>query len=121
MKKNLKNISPILVVFIIILIYHSPIIDEMYNNRCCDFEKENINGVIHYVTFGQPGNIFRLESDKKKNYYFLNKGRFNDKPKIFGNIAQKGQQIVKKSYSDTLFLVNGNEKIHFEIVHCCEE
>ncbi len=122
-KSKTNNLLTIIALFLFIffIFNYTPIPDWIYGDRCCEFERTEFNDTLHYATFGKSGNVFRLESDKKKNYYFLNKGRFDKPYRIFGNIAKKGDQIIKNSYSDTVILISGEEKIYFQVIHCCED
>lgn len=122
-RNKLLNIIPIgIFIFLIWFFTCSPYMNEVYNNRCCEFEKVTINDTIHYATFGKSGNVFRLKSNKKKNYYFLNEGRFSRNPeKNFGDIARKGSRVTKVRFADTLFIYNSEKKYAFVIDHCCSK
>ena len=46
-----------------------------------------------------------------------NSGRNNYRD--FGELAKKGHRIIKPTFSDTLILIDGERRIFFEIIDCC--
>jgi hypothetical protein len=74
------------------------------------FDTTNINGRLEYAKIGYHGSVFKIEGIEKEFVFYPFTDELNDN-KIFYNIAQKGDLIIKDSHSNTL-KVKKNDKVY---------
>lgn len=103
----------IVIVFIVVLIYlfTAQFIggnrEEQFFMR---FDTTNINGKLEYSKIGYHGSVFKIEGIEKEFVFFPYTNELNDN-KIFYNIADKGDSIIKEAHSDVL-MVKKNGKVY---------
>ena len=68
------------------------------------FNTTNIQGEIEYVKHRYESSIFKIEEIEKEFVFYPFRNELNNY-KSFCNIAEKGDMVIKKSYSDTLMLL----------------
>ncbi len=100
MKKMYVRIA----IFIIVLIYIF-IAQRIGGNRQEEFfirfDTTNINGKLEYAKIGYHGSVFKIEGIEKEFVFYPYTNELNDN-KIFYNIAEKGDLIIKGVHSDIL-------------------
>ncbi len=67
------------------------------------FDTTDINGVLEYVKVGYHGSVFKIEGIENEFVFYPYTGKLNNN-KIFYNVAEKGDVIIKKAHSDILRL-----------------
>lgn len=72
------------------------------------FDNANINGKLEYAKIGYHGSVFKIEGiEKEFVFYPYTNNELNDN-KLFNNVAEKGDFIIKERHSDTLKLMKKN-------------
>jgi len=74
------------------------------------FDTTNINGILEYAKIGYHGSVFKIEGIEKEFVFYPYTSELNDN-KIFYNIAEKGDLIIKEAHSEVL-KVKKNEKVY---------
>lgn len=74
------------------------------------FDTTNINGRLEYAKIGYHGSEFKIEGIEKEFVFYPYTSDLNDN-KIFYNVAEKGDLIIKEAHSDTL-KVKKNDKVY---------
>ena len=76
------------------------------------FNRADIKGRIEYVELQGQGERFKVYGDPKM-YTFFPKPYKNTKGVIFRHFAQRGDSIMKKSYSDRLIIYKDSGVFEF--------
>ena len=71
------------------------------------FNNTDINGKLEYAKIGYHGTVFKIEGVEEEFVFYPHTSNLNNK-KIFYQVAEKGDLIIKHSYADTLKLKKDN-------------
>jgi hypothetical protein len=110
---RMKKVYFGIVIFVVVLIYlfTAQRIDQNREEQFfIRFDTTNINGRLEYAKIGYHGSVFKIEGIEKEFIFYPITDELNDN-KIFYNIAQKGDWIIKDSHSNIL-KVKKNEKVY---------
>lgn len=110
-KMNAKSKYIVIFVFILLAIVYLFLAQTIGNKRdkrlFNHFYKSEIIGKLEYAKISNYGVAFKIEGIEGEFKFHPYTSKINNN-KIFYNIANKGDLIIKPKYSDTLTLKKGN-------------
>lgn len=74
------------------------------------FDTTDINGRLEYAKIGYHGSVFKIEGIEEEFVFYPFTSELSDN-KIFYNIAEKGDLVIKEAHSDIL-KVKKNGKVY---------
>ncbi len=101
----MKIVYSVIIIFVVVFIYlfiaqnYGENREEEFFTR---FDTTDINGVLEYAKVGYHGSVFKIEEIDNEFVFYPYIGELNNK--IFYNVAEKGDVIIKKAHSDILRL-----------------
>ena len=112
MKNNLIFWIVAIIIFIPLIIFSTHSAKKKGRENFEKFDSAEINSRIESIDNKYHGTHIVLSDGRDFVAYFLTDEKLNE-GKIFDHTATNGDSVIKKSYSDTLYLIKGNRKLAY--------
>ena len=100
-------------IFMILLCIYSQLISRKQGKEIfSDFYRADIDSYLESATIARKGTGIKL-LDGRKFIFYPYKDEMLNRNSNFISTAEKGDKIIKKSYSDTLYLIKGNRSLRY--------
>jgi len=110
---KMKMVYVGIVIFIAVLIYiftAQRVGENREEQFFMRFDTTDINGRLEYAKIGYHGSVFKIEGIEEEFVFYPFTSELSDN-KIFYNIAEKGDLVIKEAHSDIL-KVKKNGKVY---------